>query len=143
MAVAVEGVLGEGLEDAAGGGEGDLAAFAVEEALAYFAFEGLDLGGDGGLGDAQLLGGSGEALLVPDFKEGFELFEVHAELSSIYTDDTDQEQTTVDVQGIPERRNGDQKRSKRIRAKNNSKNKDKYGGLSTPPCDETARLRSR
>ena len=77
MAVAVEGVLGEGLEDAAGGGEGDFAAFAVEEALAYFAFEGLDLGGDGGLGDAQLLGSSGEALLVPDFKEGFELFEVH------------------------------------------------------------------
>src|ERR1700691_431187 len=51
----VEGFLGVFLKGLAGGGEGDLAAGAVEEFGSDFVFDGTNLGGNGGLGAETLL----------------------------------------------------------------------------------------
>jgi hypothetical protein len=68
---------GVGEEGLACGGQGRLAAVAVEERFAELALEAADLGADRGLGDEEALGGAGELPLVGDRDEGSELAEIH------------------------------------------------------------------
>jgi hypothetical protein len=67
--VALEAVFGEGLEEAAGGGEGHLASGAVEELRSDPGLERADLRRDSGLGEGQLFSGAGEALVASDLEE--------------------------------------------------------------------------
>lgn len=64
-----EDFFGVALGHEAGFGEDVFAAFALEEALAEGGFEFADLAGDGGLGDAEVGGGAGEAALLGDDPE--------------------------------------------------------------------------
>ncbi len=64
-----EGLLGRGQEGAAGRGEGDRAALAGEQRDAQVLFEPDHGAGQGGLRDAQLVGGAGDVLVAGDGDE--------------------------------------------------------------------------
>jgi len=66
---ALERLLGILEEEFAGSGERDAASRAVEQASAYFFFEGANLGGDGGLRAKTLLRCAGEAGEARYFEE--------------------------------------------------------------------------
>jgi hypothetical protein len=72
-----EGALGVGHEGDTGIGQGDAAAGPFEETLADFAFERLDAGGHGWLGEKQRLGGAAKGAVVGHLDESFELREFH------------------------------------------------------------------
>ena len=59
------------IKELAGGGDGDAASRAVEEAGADLFFEGANLRGDGGLRTEALLGGAGKAGEARDLQENF------------------------------------------------------------------------
>ena len=73
-----EGLFGKGLEGFAGTGERDLAAAAIEKAMAEVGLERPDLRGDRGLCDVQLFCGAGEALLSRHFEKRGEPIEVQS-----------------------------------------------------------------
>ena len=63
---------GEGKQCFSGGSEGDAASAAIEESDAELSFEGLDLLGDGGLGEEELFGGLAEVQVAGDGTEDAE-----------------------------------------------------------------------
>ncbi len=75
---ALEHGPGLGQKGAAGGGEGDVAAVAFEEADAEFVLELTDLTAEGGLRHAQAGGGLGEVQAVRDRREVAQVTQFHA-----------------------------------------------------------------
>jgi hypothetical protein len=60
-------------------GQGQVLLLARQQACAVMSFQGVDLHGDGRLGDEELLGRSREAQVLRDVVEGLELFQVEVE----------------------------------------------------------------
>lgn len=77
VVVTLQAVLGEGLEDASGGREGDLAAIAVEQARTNFSLESTNLGRDCRLRHHQLFSGARKATQTAYFQECSQLLKIH------------------------------------------------------------------
>ena len=77
-----KGLLGEGLEYAACGGESDLASAALEETMADVSLERTDLRGDGGLGDVEFFSSLRKAFLTSYFEERAEPVKIHCTIQT-------------------------------------------------------------